>query len=333
MNGRRIAGCSAVVCLLFVFAASSAPGEEKKDAPPLKKAACNWLVLNYKSYEHVITVDVNGKRFITFDREASGFESKPSPFKDGKNTLLITFALREERKARMGSRLMTLLSPGMMPGADPLPGLTVETSEPYGECQAEITLKDKVPGLLVYTMREWADKDRKHLLLEEKVESDTFKWPFEKTWFKSWTGEGKPFLEEYMEGGKLQTGKYYKPGGILGGEVNGGKGMKKEFYKDGAIALERPYAGGLANGLEKSYYGNGKPEKVVTWKDDVPDGECLLHDDKGAVVIRGTFKAGKKHGTWVRCAENGKESARTGFDNGKVVKGADRFAEFDQYQD
>ena len=318
----------AVAGLLLVCGIGAAVQAEERAEASVKKVACNWLAFNYRSYEHVINVEVNGKPLVTFDRKAGGFESKPSPFADGKNTLRVTFSLREGEKPRRGSTLTALLGPTMIPGADPLPGFNLETRESCAECDAEITLKDKVPGKFAYTLREWTDQERKHLFSEEKVETDIFENVFEKEWLKTWAEDGKPMLDEYREGGKIRTARYYKPGGVLDAEIKDGKGMRREYFADGGVAFEAPYAGGLPHGQEKTYDEPGRPATVTTYKDGVRDGECMAYDPQGKIGVRGAFKAGLKHGTWIRYGRSGKESAKSEFESGKLTKGTDRFPEF-----
>ena len=52
-------------------------------------AEYKWLILDNTIQSHKITVDINGQRFAEFTKQGGGFESKPSPFKEGSNEVVV----------------------------------------------------------------------------------------------------------------------------------------------------------------------------------------------------------------------------------------------------
>ncbi|MHC4202722.1 MAG: toxin-antitoxin system YwqK family antitoxin [Planctomycetota bacterium] len=241
------------------------PGASKPTAPPARDKRYTWLVLNRGSRDHVIHLDVNGKRYTSFEDKASGFATKPSPLKEGVNSMLVTFLPRKGEEALFGSRLEILLSPTMLPPKEPLPGFECEIDEGYCEYSIEIEMANSVPGLLRYTRRDWLDEDRKRLVYEERVETGVFSEVFENIRIKTWTADGRLMREAHTYKEKLVAAKDYKPDGGLGAEVKDGTGLRREWYEDGSLASETPIAGGQANGVTKEYDGAGPISRAVSY--------------------------------------------------------------------
>ncbi len=255
--------------LIFAVVASSAFAAEAEKA--------NWIFVNYTAYKHKIHIDVNGKKYIS-ENDASGFDSKPSPLKEGKNRIFVRFEQKPEEigKHGLGSKARIFLSPNMMVGNKPLPGVEITDVAYYCECEIEIVIKNKVPLTIKYTRRDWISDKKKIPLYEERIERKAQSEMADKEVYKTWTPKGAPFSEECYIKGKLDSAKYYKPGGKLGAEVKNGKGTIKEWYGDGALATEVPVVNGLRNGVMIEYAGNGKVASKTTFK----DGKKIKTDKK-----------------------------------------------------
>ena len=243
----------------------------------VKPEKANWFFVNYTAYKHKIYFTVNGKKYITLD-QASGFDSKPSPLKEGKNNIVVVFKPKPEEigKHSLASFARIFLSPNMMVGTQPLPGIELTDVENYCVCKIEIVIKNKIPETIKYTRKDWASDKKKVLLYEEHVEKKAFSEVIDKEVYKSWTPEGAPYCEETYLQGKLNNAKYYTPAGKIGAEIKGGKGIYREWYGDGTVAMEVPVVNGLRNGIMKEYSGDGKVVSTKTFK----DGEVISSKQK-----------------------------------------------------
>ncbi|MGA9211605.1 hypothetical protein [Kaistella sp.] len=91
---------------------------------------------------------------------------------------------------------------------------------------------------------------------------------------------------------------YYYNGKIQGeGILNNGKleGLRKIYFPNGNISMERNYTQSMSNGLEKEYY------------------------EDGSLKQKGIMKTGKEDGIWEMYFPNGQVKQRTNFDNGKMI--------------
>ena len=233
-----------------------------------KAERANWFFVNYTAYKHKIHITINGKKLITIDN-GSGFDSKPSPLKEGKNQVFVRFEqkLGEIGKPGLGSKARIFLSPNMMVGNKPLPGIELTDVENYCECNIEIVIKDRIPQSFKYVRKDWVSDKKKIPLYEEQIEKRALSEIWEKEMYKSWTPEGNTFSEEIYLYGKLNSAKYYCPDGKVGAEVKNSKGVIKEWYGDGTVAMEVPVENGLRNGVMKEYSGEGKVVSQIQFKD------------------------------------------------------------------
>jgi hypothetical protein len=229
----------------------------------------DWFFVNYTTYKHILHISINGKEHITIDSAASGFDSKPSPLREGSNRISLRFEQRPEEigKPGMGSKARIFLSPTMMVGSKPLPGVEITEVDNYCECEIEVVMKKNVPQTFKYLRKDWVSSKKKIPLYEEDIEKVALSEVWEKQAYKSWTEEGAPFTEEVFIKGKLTTAKYYRPDGKTGAEVRDGKGIIREWYTDGTIAMEVPVLNGLQNGLMKKYSEEGKVISETNFKD------------------------------------------------------------------
>ena len=248
-----------VLCGCFLFACSTFAGK-------LEKA--NWFFVNYTAYKHKIHITINGEKLVVLDK-GSGISSKPSPLKEGKNVVLVRFEQKPEKigKPGLASKARIFLSPNMMVGNKPLPGVEITEVENYCECDIEIVIKNKIPQSFKYIRKDWISNKKKICLYEEQIERKAFSEVCEKEIYRSWTPKGAPFSKECYIKGKLYNAQYYKPDGKIGAVVKDGKGIIREWYGDGTIATEVPVVNGLRNGVMKEYSGKGKVISKVIFKD------------------------------------------------------------------
>jgi antitoxin component YwqK of YwqJK toxin-antitoxin module len=111
---------------------------------------------------------------------------------------------------------------------------------------------------------------------------------------KLFEGEWKYY---HFESTAIMTTEIY-----LKGKLNG---VRKVFYKEGAIAEEANYKDGKKNGVYKKYAENGIVLEETIYKNDEYNGQAIFRDAENAVTAKGIFTNGKKTGIW-EFLENGK---------------------------
>ena len=282
-----------------------APKAVSRPAAP-EQAKCPWLCLSFKSIWHAIHLDVNGKRFASSESKWGGFQTDPTPLKEGTNSLVATFVARKEPFA-VSSQLDIAMSPTMIPGKQ-VPGVQCKADKDFCEYRIEIEMAGGRPGRIHYVRRDWLDEARKKLVWEERVETTATAKEPEKVERRKWTDDGKPVFEIATEKHRIVNARFYKPDGILGAEIKNGTGVKRHWYDNGQVASVTHYSGGHK------------------------DGEYLGRDEQGRIRVRGTHVAGRKHGTWTRYDEAAKQVAQSVFEKGWLVKGNDRFDERRAYE-
>jgi len=267
----------------------------------VEQRKCPWLCLSFRSIRHTIHLDVNGKRFASSENKSGGFQTDPTPLKEGTNSLVATFVARKEAFG-VGSTLGIGISPTMIPGKR-VPGLKCEADRDFCEYRIEIEMAGGRPGRIRYVRRDWLDQPRSRLVWEQHVETTATAREPGKLRRLKWTDDGKPVFEIATEKHRIVNARFYKPDGALGAEIKDGTGVRRDWYDNGQVASVTHYSGGHK------------------------DGEFLGHDEQGTIRVRGTHAAGRKHGTWTRYDEAGKQVAQSVFKQGWLVKGNDRFDE------
>ena len=260
---------------------------------------CPWLCLSFRSIWHAIHLDVNGKRFASSENKSGGFQTEPTPLREGTNLLVATFVARKEPFA-VNSTLDIGISPTMIPGKQ-VPGVHCEADRDFCEYRIEIEMAGGRPGRIRYVRRDWLDQARSRLVWEQHVETTaTVKEP-EKLRRRKWTDDGKPVFEIATEKDRIVNARFYKPDGALGAEIKNGIGVKRDWHDNGQVASVTHYSGGHK------------------------DGEFLAHDEQGRIRVRGAHAAGRKHGTWTRYDEAGKQVTQCVFAGGRLIKGDNTF--------
>jgi antitoxin component YwqK of YwqJK toxin-antitoxin module len=119
--------------------------------------------------------------------------------------------------------------------------------------------------------------------------------------------------------------KYYHedlPSVMTSEQYTNGKlnGVRKVFYKGGAIAEETTYKNGLRNGLYKSYAENGIVLEESNFKNDQNDGPALYRNVANEVTSQGIYKDGKKVGIWKMLEKGKMKSVNMNFQNKNFKK-------------
>ncbi len=82
-------------------------------------------------------------------------------------------------------------------------------------------------------------------------------------------------------------------------------GVRKVFYKSGAIAEETSYQNGIKNGPSKVYTEKGIVMEESNFKNGKYDGMAIFRNPDGKIASKGPFVQGEKKGVW-EFYENGK---------------------------
>lgn len=126
-------------------------------------------------------------------------------------------------------------------------------------------------------------------------------------------------VSEGKEINKLAEGewKYYHKGSpaimtvenYSKGKING---IRKVYYKNGALAEEAEYKNSLKDGFYKKYTEKGIVLEEAFYKKDKLHGPVIYRDTNGQIIVKGQFTDNRKSGVWHY------------FENGKLVKEEDK---------
>ncbi|HLP65410.1 hypothetical protein [Flavobacterium sp.] len=111
---------------------------------------------------------------------------------------------------------------------------------------------------------------------------------------KVYEGEWKYY---HLDSPSIMTTETYVKGKL--------EGIRKVYYKEGAIAEETTYKSGKKEGAYKKYAENGIVLEEATYKNDLYHGQAIFRNPDNAVTAKGIFTNGKKTGIW-EFLENGK---------------------------
>lgn len=172
-------------------------------------------------------------------------------------------------------------------------------------------------------------------------------------------GREEGIAREYDHDGLVISIQEYKKGYLLSTEMinryrDGKKhGVWKTFFPDESLKTEATYSYGKLNGyfkeydaqgnlmyikkyandveiydapelasyeIRKSYYRNGKPKVVASYKDDIPEGTRREYNEQGQVIKGYIFKAGRIIGEGI-IDENGERQGpwKEFYENGKLL--------------
>jgi len=111
--------------------------------------------------------------------------------------------------------------------------------------------------------------------------------------------------------GKSQSSKdydYYDSGALVSVyEEKGEKGIRKIYYKSGALGTETPFMKGTANGLAKSYYESGKLYTTEVYVGGELHGVRNTYFESGPRMSTETYKNGELVGYKQCYTEQGKK--------------------------
>jgi len=113
---------------------------------------------------------------------------------------------------------------------------------------------------------------------------------------------------------------------------------------DGVLLSEESYAGGVKEGVSRTFFPNGSVAELITYKNGKKEGEWIqyyddgmlkfrgayINDEKdgpfigyfpgGKVNLSGAYKAGHKDGTWTFYEENGDVMRSEKYSEGALIK-------------
>lgn len=115
---------------------------------------------------------------------------------------------------------------------------------------------------------------------------------------------------------------YYYSGKIQGeGILKNGKieGLRKMYFQNGNISLERNYTNSLPDGLDKEYYENGTLKQKGVFVAGNEEGAWESYFPNGQVKLQSNYKNGEVFGTVIKYYSTGKIKEKVFIQNGKVT--------------
>ena len=99
------------------------------------------------------------------------------------------------------------------------------------------------------------------------------------------------------------------------------EGVQKSYYENGKIKNEVTYVDGRRDGPARQYYTNGQAESEITYKNNVKDGRSKWYYEDGILYQEVTFRAGKKHGLEKKYHNTGQLMAELYWADDEVLPG------------
>lgn len=121
---------------------------------------------------------------------------------------------------------------------------------------------------------------------------------------KQFEGEWKYYHEDLPS---IMTSELYSNGKL--------NGIRKVFYKGGAIAEETTYKDGIKNGTYKSYTENGIVLEETIYKNGEYEGQAIYKNVDGQISGQGLYKKGKKVGIWKILQKGKLKDVNMNFEN------------------
>jgi len=72
-------------------------------------------------------------------------------------------------------------------------------------------------------------------------------------------------------------------------------------------------------GTWKYFFENGKPERLVSYQDGLPEGKILVYNESGFLVQEGSYHLGKEDGEWNFFSGNGQLKFIGSYSAGKEI--------------
>ncbi len=95
-----------------------------------------------------------------------------------------------------------------------------------------------------------------------------------------------------------------------------GQGKYRLLYPDGKLMAETNYKNGEFEGIFKSYYFDGTPERVCYYKAGMLDSNYVYYQHGGAKSMEGKYANGDKVGLWKYYDDDGKLSSISNYKSG-----------------
>lgn len=133
---------------------------------------------------------------------------------------------------------------------------------------------------------------------------------------------------------KIYSGKfidYYYSGRIQGeGNLLNGRldGLRKMYFQNGNVSLERYYKNSIPNGLEQEFYEDGSLKQKGEFINGKEEGVWEMYYPNGKVKQRNIFKNGKMVDKSITFMSNGNEDRNELIIDGKILPDS-KFAELD----
>ena len=121
---------------------------------------------------------------------------------------------------------------------------------------------------------------------------------------KQFEGEWKYYHEDLPT---IMTLEQY-----VNGKLNG---IRKVFYKGGAIAEETTYKNGIKNGTYKSYAENGIILEESIYRNGEYDGLAIFKNVENQIAAKGFYKNGKKIGMWKMLVKGKLKDVNMNYEN------------------
>lgn len=120
-----------------------------------------------------------------------------------------------------------------------------------------------------------------------------------------------PFIDYYL------SGKIEGEGILKNGKL---EGIRKKYFQNGKLSLEREYSESISNGLEKEYYEDGSLKQKGIMKNNKEIGVWEMYFPNGQVKQRATFTEDHKNDESIAYYSNGKIFEHNTMVDGKVIK-------------
>jgi antitoxin component YwqK of YwqJK toxin-antitoxin module len=140
------------------------------------------------------------------------------------------------------------------------------------------------------------------------LDSTSFELKSDTLYYLSKKYSGRVFLLAENKEDTLFVSEYAK--GVL-------HGRQRKWYESGKIAEERFYKNGAKDGVQISFWENGKKRFEFIAKQDAYEGKMFEWDENGMLSHEGNFKNGQEEGIQKMWYANGKIRSNYVIKNGR----------------
>lgn len=95
-------------------------------------------------------------------------------------------------------------------------------------------------------------------------------------------------------------------------------GIRRRYYKNGALFSEHSYKNGKLNGVSKYYYENGKPRAEEFYVDGKLNRLCKGYFEDGKLLTEVSYKDGEREGVSKMYYESGRLADEASYKKGKL---------------